>query len=181
MDHYAYCGLGGPLAGLASAADKPLDQSTIISVKPAVPEAVKKAMEEQKKQAKASSSGGWFQKKVPPPQGGYGYVPPSSAKASGGWFQKKPAPQGGYGYVPPPPAKPSSGKSFLDIFNPAKWGKGNQQTPQARQQQMQNQRLQDQIKQQNQPATWNQQEGVQPANPGQMPPPNIASPTSQPG
>lgn len=158
-------GLGGALAGVAGAADKPVDQDTIISVKPAIPEAVKRAMEQEQKQAKASR-GGWFQKK-PPPQGGYAYVPPPPARQSvwGGWFQRKPA-----------PAKPSSGKSVWDIFNPAKWGKGKQQTPDAGQQQLQNQ-----IQQQKLPATWNQQGGAQPATPGQMPPPNITSPTSQPG
>lgn len=96
------------LAGCENPQDsnKPLDQSKIISVRPAVPDGARRFVEEQNKLQQER------QRK-------------SKTQAA------QPA---GYTYIEPAPAKPANNGSWTDIFNPAKWGKGNQDKPQQSQQ-----------------------------------------------
>ncbi len=140
------------IAAGCAAADRPLDQGRIISVRPAIPDGAKAFVAQQSKPPK-------------PPQ----------KPLFEGWFKKKPQ--------QPRASKPTNGKSFWDIFNPAKWG--NKTAPQnatAPQQQIPRNQLTP-----GQPV-WQQQgditPGPQPASEsayGQMPPPNIVASTSRPG
>jgi hypothetical protein len=99
---YITCWVAVALMALLSGCADPaphrsLDQSKIISVRPAIPEGARKFVEEQNRQHQQ------IQKK-------------SKVQAA------QPA---GYTYQePPPPPKPRSEGSWLDLFNPAKWGNG---------------------------------------------------------
>jgi hypothetical protein len=159
--------MGLPMAR-AVAADQPLDQSKIISVRPAVPDGAKAFVNQQNKLEQDRRKKPLF----------------------GNWFAKKPSQPAGYEcQTAAPPPKASSGKTFWDIFNPAKWGKNTQKTDtnqqQVNQQQLQKtQQLQPGRTQQGGPEApaWNQSAPGQ-AQPAyeQMPPPNITAPTSRPG
>ena len=150
-------------AGCAAPANQPLDQNTIISVRPAYPDGAKAFVNQQNKLQQDRRKKPLF----------------------GNWFAKKPSQPAGYEcQTPAPPAKASSGKTFWDIFNPAKWGKNTQKTDTNQQQLQKTQQLQPGRTRQGGPEApaWNQSAPGQ-AQPAyeQMPPPNITAPTSRPG
>lgn len=105
---YAAVAVAAFLAGCQGPQDpnKPIDQSKIISVRPAIPEGARKFVEEQNRLQRER------QKK-------------SKTQAA------QPA---GYTYVEPVTPKSPNNGSWTDIFNPAKWGKGKQDQAQQPQQ-----------------------------------------------
>jgi hypothetical protein len=144
----------------APPANQPLDQSKIISVRPAYPDGAKAFVAEQRKLQEQRER---EQQKKP---------------LFGNWFQKKPSQPANYeSPTAAPPPKASSGRSFSDIFNPAKWGKSNQQTTANPPQQIQQGPQSSwQLPAENQSPPGQAQRAYE-----QMPPPNIIAPTSQPG
>jgi hypothetical protein len=79
--------------------NKPMDQSKIISVRPAIPDGARSFVEQQRKMEQERQRRSGTQAAQPL---GYTYM------------------------EAPPQPKGSDGGSWLDIFNPAKWGKGGQ-------------------------------------------------------
>lgn len=76
----------------------PMDQSKIISVRPAIPEGARKFVDQQNRIEQQRRKK--MKKQADQPRG-YTYMQAS------------------------PPPKPTSTDPWTDIFNPAKWGKGN--------------------------------------------------------
>ncbi len=162
-----------------------MDQRKIIAVRPAIPEATKRWMEQEKKDAELRRRQQERER---------------FNQALFGWMKKRPSRPAAAGNTA---AGQPSGRSFWDIFNPARWGKPRP-APDANQQLLQNSLRQNQLPGQNRAPAWNQQGGTQPLTGGQpggdqppgwnqpgpgqgqppfgqMPPPNVPAPASQPG